>query len=240
MPEILAGNTGEVRGYPVYDLLHVPRWSRDRVVAVGDAVHATSPSAGQGASLALEDTIVLAQCLRDLPTPERAFTTYQQIRQPRVERVVGYAQQITKHKTISTNPLAMAIRDLVLPIFLRKAANDTRLHWLYNHHIPWDQPINPEGRNRGRLDDLSGPREPIRSASTTVSRHIRSTALEERIMTAIYTFDVFSTTLDGFGSYSSRGDWGGDRGKQGPEFLDRRLALYCEEQRMVYGARGPW
>ncbi|WP_214327398.1 dihydrofolate reductase family protein [Nonomuraea sediminis] len=54
-------------------------------------------------------------------------------------------------------------------------------------------------------------------------------------MTAIYTFDVF-TTLDGFGSYNSMGDWGGYWGKQGPEFLDRRLALYREEQRMVLGA----
>jgi dihydrofolate reductase len=54
-------------------------------------------------------------------------------------------------------------------------------------------------------------------------------------MTATYTFDVFST-LDGFGSYNSSGDWGGYWSKQGPEFLDHRLALYSEEQRMVLGA----
>jgi dihydrofolate reductase len=54
-------------------------------------------------------------------------------------------------------------------------------------------------------------------------------------MTAIYTFDVFST-VDGFGSYTSAGDWGGYWGKQGPEFLDRRLAQYSEEQRLVIGA----
>ena len=53
-------------------------------------------------------------------------------------------------------------------------------------------------------------------------------------MTAIYTFDVFSS-LDGFGSQSG-GDWGGYWGKQGPELLDHRLALYGEEQRMVFGA----
>jgi dihydrofolate reductase len=54
-------------------------------------------------------------------------------------------------------------------------------------------------------------------------------------MTATYTFDVFST-LDGFGSYNSNGDWGGYWGKQGPEFLNRRLAQYSEEQRLVLGA----
>jgi dihydrofolate reductase len=62
----------------------------------------------------------------------------------------------------------------------------------------------------------------------------RSTALEESIMTATYTFDVF-TSLDGFGS-NSGGTWGGYWGKQGPELLQHRLALYGEEQRMVFGA----
>ncbi|MEV3903831.1 dihydrofolate reductase family protein [Mycobacterium sp. NPDC050551] len=52
-------------------------------------------------------------------------------------------------------------------------------------------------------------------------------------MTATYTFDVFSS-LDGFGGVSS-GDWGGYWGKQGPELLDHRLALYQTEQRMVLG-----
>jgi dihydrofolate reductase len=54
-------------------------------------------------------------------------------------------------------------------------------------------------------------------------------------MTAIYTWDVF-TTLDGFGSYKAHGDWGGYWGKQGPEFLDRRVAQYGEELRLVLGA----
>lgn len=53
-------------------------------------------------------------------------------------------------------------------------------------------------------------------------------------MTATYTFDVFSS-LDGFGGVSG-GDWGGYWGKQGPELLDRRLALYGEDQRMIMGA----
>jgi dihydrofolate reductase len=54
-------------------------------------------------------------------------------------------------------------------------------------------------------------------------------------MTATYTFDVFST-LDGYGSYGPDGDWGGYWGKQGPELLEHRLALYGAEQRMVFGA----
>jgi dihydrofolate reductase len=54
-------------------------------------------------------------------------------------------------------------------------------------------------------------------------------------MTATYTYDVFAS-LDGYGSYGGDGDWGGYWGKQGPELLDHRLAMYGAEQRMVFGA----
>jgi dihydrofolate reductase len=52
-------------------------------------------------------------------------------------------------------------------------------------------------------------------------------------MTATYTFDVFSS-LDGYGAATA--NWSGYWGKQGPELLDHRLALYEAEQRMVFGA----
>src|SRR3954468_18197314 len=52
-------------------------------------------------------------------------------------------------------------------------------------------------------------------------------------MTATYTFDVFSS-LDGYGAASA--NWSGYWGKQGPELLDHRFALYGTQQRMVFGA----
>ena len=52
-------------------------------------------------------------------------------------------------------------------------------------------------------------------------------------MSVDYTFDIFSS-LDGFGA--AGGDWTGYWGKQGPELLEHRLALYDQEQRMVFGA----
>jgi dihydrofolate reductase len=54
-------------------------------------------------------------------------------------------------------------------------------------------------------------------------------------MTAVYTWDVFCT-LDGYGSFTEDGDWGGYWSKQGPELLEHRAALFGTEQRMVYGA----
>ncbi|GAA4029098.1 dihydrofolate reductase family protein [Streptomyces plumbiresistens] len=73
----------------------------------------------------------------------------------------------------------------------------------------------------------------VRSPEGSISPNTRSTAIEENTMTATYTFDVFSS-LDGFGA--AGGNWTGYWGKQGPELLDHRLALYAEEQRMIFGA----
>src|SRR3954465_14271260 len=70
----------------------------------------------------------------------------------------------------------------------------------------------------------------VRSCTTTAKP---TPSLEENDMAATYTFDVFST-LDGFGTASA--NWTGYWGKQGPELLDHRLALYETEQRMVFGA----
>ncbi len=146
VPAILAASSGDIRGYPVYDLQHVPQWSRGRVVAVGDAVHATSPSAGQGASLALEDTMSLAQCLRDAPDHAAAFAAYQRIRQPRVEQVVEYGRAISNRKAISRNPLAVLARDAVLPMFLRRAATDRTTRGLYDHQQSWETTVTAPAR----------------------------------------------------------------------------------------------
>ena len=54
-------------------------------------------------------------------------------------------------------------------------------------------------------------------------------------MTAVYTWDVFST-LDAYGSYDEHGDWGGYWSKQGPELLELRAQLFAPDQRIVYGA----
>src|SRR5262245_34944466 len=57
---------------------------------IGDAAHAVSPNAGQGASQALEDAMMLAKLLRDCACDYRqAFVLFERERKPRVERVVA-------------------------------------------------------------------------------------------------------------------------------------------------------
>ncbi|WP_314504551.1 FAD-dependent monooxygenase [uncultured Microbacterium sp.] len=141
VPQILQNVQGDIGAYPIFDLSGVGSWSRGRVVAIGDAVHATSPSSGQGASLALEDAITLAKCVRDLPDRAAAFAEYQRQRQPRAEAVVRYARRIDGQKRVTKSRIGIAIRDWMMPKFLAKASEDTRNDWLYNHRIPWEEPV---------------------------------------------------------------------------------------------------
>jgi 2-polyprenyl-6-methoxyphenol hydroxylase-like FAD-dependent oxidoreductase len=69
------------RTYPVFDMQHLPRWHDDRVVLLGDAAHAVSPHAGQGASMAIEDAVVLAACLPARASCGMAFAAFQRLRQ---------------------------------------------------------------------------------------------------------------------------------------------------------------
>ncbi|MBX9246429.1 FAD-dependent monooxygenase [Actinotalea ferrariae] len=139
VPQILDHVVGDVRGYAIHDLSGVRRWSRGRVVAAGDAVHATSPSTGQGASLALEDAITLVSRLRGDADHEQAFADYQRVRRPRVERVVRYGRAVDSRKRVPNGRLGAAVRDAMMPMFLRHAAADTRNAWLYDHAAAWDE-----------------------------------------------------------------------------------------------------
>ncbi len=107
---------------------------------IGDAAHATSPSAGQGASLALEDAIVLAQCLRDIPQLADAFVTYEGLRRKRAEKIVKFSRERGSNKAL-TNPVARWFRDLMMPFFLKRFANAISFAWLYTYKVDWQQKI---------------------------------------------------------------------------------------------------
>jgi 2-polyprenyl-6-methoxyphenol hydroxylase-like FAD-dependent oxidoreductase len=121
------------------DLPTVPRWSRGRMVLIGDAAHATSPSSGQGASLAIESAIQLARCLRDLPTEAEAFAAYEGLRRARVERIIAAAARTNNEK--AAGPVARVLRDLVLPVAMKLLAKPEKMAWQVDYRIDWDAPV---------------------------------------------------------------------------------------------------
>jgi 2-polyprenyl-6-methoxyphenol hydroxylase-like FAD-dependent oxidoreductase len=94
--DIVAATTGEVL---VTDATEIPtgtRWLHGRTLLVGDAAHAASPATGQGASMALEDAVVLAKCLRDAPDTDAALARYEELRRPRVEYNITVSGNISR------------------------------------------------------------------------------------------------------------------------------------------------
>ncbi|MFY0540455.1 FAD-dependent oxidoreductase [Nannocystis pusilla] len=123
--------------WALHDIMTLPHWHAGRVCLLGDAAHATSPSAGQGASLALEDALVLARCLRDAADTQAAFARFEQERRARVEAVVRQARKNGDGKA-PAGPLAAWFRDRMLPLFLRLgAAAQARF---YEHRVEWSPP----------------------------------------------------------------------------------------------------
>jgi 2-polyprenyl-6-methoxyphenol hydroxylase-like FAD-dependent oxidoreductase len=71
-------------------------WGQGRGTLLGDAIHATTPNLGQGACMALEDAVVLAQCLRTIPQPVQALRAYEDMRRERTSRVTRQSRSLEK------------------------------------------------------------------------------------------------------------------------------------------------
>lgn len=106
----------------------------------GDSAHATSPSSGQGASLAVESAVHLARCLRDLPH-EQEFAAYERLRRARVEKIIAAAARTNTNK--AAGPVARVLRDLILPTAMKLLAKPEKMAWQYGYRIDWDAPVGP-------------------------------------------------------------------------------------------------
>ncbi len=93
-------------------------WHRGRIVLLGDAVHATTPHLGQGAGMAIEDSLVLAEELAGRADPTQAFAAYRARRFDRCRYIVERSREICLGQ-LGLGPLienAAATRDMFLKI----------------------------------------------------------------------------------------------------------------------------
>ncbi|MFD0275833.1 FAD-dependent oxidoreductase [Kitasatospora sp. NPDC127111] len=98
--DVLAeADAASVEVFPRLEIMpSVPHWYRDRMVLVGDSVHAPSNSSGQGVSLAVESAVELARCLHELPDLASALAAYEAARRPVVEEVAARAAVVNAQK----------------------------------------------------------------------------------------------------------------------------------------------
>ena len=126
----------ELAGDNTHDLPSVPTWHRASMIVIGDAAHAPSPSSGQGASMAIEDAVVLGKCLRDSGDLPSAFVAFEHLRRSRVERIVANGARSSSAKT--PGRVGRMLRDLLMPVVFRYLVTEKAMAWMYTHHIDWD------------------------------------------------------------------------------------------------------
>jgi FAD-dependent urate hydroxylase len=136
---VQASDAQDITATPVHSIPHLPVWHTGRMVLIGDAAHAPTPTSGQGASLSIEDAVTLAQCLRDLPGPQPAFAQFEALRRPRAERIIKAAARINSTK--APGPVGQALLPVILPVILKMTANSKQVKQMYDYHIDWDHII---------------------------------------------------------------------------------------------------
>jgi 2-polyprenyl-6-methoxyphenol hydroxylase-like FAD-dependent oxidoreductase len=101
------------RKWALYRLAPLRRWSVDRITLIGDAAHPMLPHLAQGGVLALEDAVVLADCLAARPGDERgAFRSFEAKRRRRARRV--QAASLRQGRIYHLPPPLSLVRDAVL------------------------------------------------------------------------------------------------------------------------------
>jgi 2-polyprenyl-6-methoxyphenol hydroxylase-like FAD-dependent oxidoreductase len=117
----------------IYDLAPLARWSVGRVTLLGDAAHATTPTLGQGACQALEDAVVLAQCLRAGGAGAMALQRYEARRLRHTNAVVRLSRRMGWVAEWQ-HPLACRLRNAVMKRIPTRLQLD-QLAWILGHKL---------------------------------------------------------------------------------------------------------
>jgi 2-polyprenyl-6-methoxyphenol hydroxylase-like FAD-dependent oxidoreductase len=118
VPWVLAELPAPERMLPVdFSDVRVDSWTRGRVVLIGDAAHAILPTAGMGASLAMESAALLAEelCRADSKVLMADLEQYASQRRTRVDRIQTQSRRLGR-VMFAGNGLVTRIRDGALRI----------------------------------------------------------------------------------------------------------------------------
>ncbi|WP_316504657.1 NAD(P)/FAD-dependent oxidoreductase [Nitrosopumilus sp.] len=126
--------------YPISDMPPLDIWYKGNVCLIGDAVHATSPTNGQGAAMASEDGIVLAMCLRDMEIPKDAFEKFQELRKERVEKIVKFGRRNGEGYFL-TSPAKKWFRNTMIRTMTSPIIFNRMKKYYFGYAVNWDEKI---------------------------------------------------------------------------------------------------
>lgn len=114
----------------IADIKPLSRFVFDRVVLLGDAAHATTPNMGQGACQAIEDAVVLADCLICQSNLDTALALYEKRRVRRTAKVIRLSRllgNISQWK----HPISRSLRNFIFR-YMPKAITKKQMKWLFD------------------------------------------------------------------------------------------------------------
>ncbi|WP_418128959.1 FAD-dependent monooxygenase [Staphylococcus sp. HKU1] len=114
--------------HDIYDIKPLKSFVDQRVVLLGDAAHATTPNMGQGAGQAMEDAVVLANCLATYNF-EEALQRYDNLRVKHTKKVITKSRSIGKIAQLQ-NRLIVAIRNKFIQL-MPNSMIGKQTHFLY-------------------------------------------------------------------------------------------------------------
>lgn len=111
VPQLIKG-TGpdKIIWNDIIDIPPLKKFAFGNVVLMGDAAHATTPNMGQGACMAIEDAVVLSNCIDAASSPEEAFVQFESKRIARTTNIVNDSWQIGRLAQLD-NPLLYSLRN---------------------------------------------------------------------------------------------------------------------------------
>jgi 2-polyprenyl-6-methoxyphenol hydroxylase-like FAD-dependent oxidoreductase len=113
----------------IIDLKPLNKFTSGRIALLGDAAHATTPNMGQGACMAIEDAVILTNCLVKEKTIEDAFSQYELKRIPRTKYIVNNSWRIGKIAQLE-NPFLIRLRNAVIKM-TPQSVTDNQIKFLY-------------------------------------------------------------------------------------------------------------
>ncbi|ARS37316.1 FAD-dependent monooxygenase [Pontibacter actiniarum] len=113
----------------IADLKPLRRFAYGRVLLLGDAAHATTPNMGQGACQAIEDAVVLGQCLQQEKNLGLALARYEQRRLARTAKVIRLSRLLGAVSQWQ-NPLLRSARNAAFRT-MPGAVTQSQMEWLY-------------------------------------------------------------------------------------------------------------
>lgn len=114
----------------IYDRPPLSHWSFANGTIMGDAAHPMAPFMGQGANMAIENAVCIAECLTNYKDVASALLAYEKKRMQRCYRMVKFSHMLGKMGHLE-NPIACWLRDIATRIMMKK--NSSSGKWIFDY-----------------------------------------------------------------------------------------------------------